>query len=276
MKTIYGVHSVTLLDVNTHKPKSVLYALASANLELTGEFEKLTGGSALFPFDSEVKSMASELSFAAREYPSEAMEALLAGKITEYASNVSGQIVEKQNLVGDSGDDVTVALKSGSSGDLKAGRYVFIFTGTDKGILYATSNIGGGTFEDEDALQITAELTLTSSAQEVSGYGITLAGPAVPAFVSGDAFEFTVFEAGRDGEVIKVGSITSTFQEFAAVIHAQKRGSGKYIWIFIHKIKVCGMPLSFEEKKFSEWNVKMDILYDPEKDGAFDFWRQGF
>ncbi|PKK96224.1 MAG: hypothetical protein CVV58_07490, partial [Tenericutes bacterium HGW-Tenericutes-3] len=83
-----------------------------------------------------------------------------------------------------------------------------------------------------------------------------------------------VIEANKTGEVLKVGGLSSTFEEYAALICAQKRGGGKLTWMLIYKIKAYGMPISFEEKKFSEWQVKLEVLYDENKDGVFEFARQ--
>lgn len=273
-KTIYGIHSLALLDQITLIPKVLLKAIGSANLELSGESQKLTGGSSPYPLDSEVSSISSECSFTAREYPAAALEQFLAASKTVYAAAVPGQIVGKANLVGESGDDLTVALASGASADLKAGMYVFSFTGTAKGILYAMSDIAGGTFEDADALQVTEELTLSSTATTITGYGITLAAPVTPAFVTGDSVKFTIVEPNKTLEVITVGKLSASFEEFAALVYAQKRGSSTYTWMFLSKVKAYGMPIQFEEKKFSEWQVKMEVLYDPDNDKVFDIVRQ--
>jgi len=273
-KSIYGIHSFALLNKDTLIPYVLMKAIGSANLELSGESQKLTGGSSPYPLDSEVSSISSECSFTAREYPATTIEKFLAASLTTYAPVSAGQIVEKANLVGDSGDDLTVGLASGASADLKAGMYVFKFTDTAKGILYAMSDIAGGTFEDEDALQVTEELTLSSSPTTVTGYGITLTAPATPAFVADDAVKFTVVEPDKTLEVITVGKLSASFEEFAAVIYAQKRGSSTYTWMFLSRVKAYGMPVQFEEKKFSEWQVKLEVLYDPDNDKVFDIVRQ--
>lgn len=274
IKTIYGIHSLALLDINTYKPLSFLKAIGSANLELTGESQKLNGGSSLYTLDSEVSAISSECSFTAREYPIEVMEQMLAGTKTTYASNVAGQIVGKENIKGASGTTLTVALASGKASDLKGGEYVFVFTGTAKGILYALSDIGGGTFNNADTLAVSAELTLSTTPAEVTGYGITLAGPASPAYVSGDSVRFKIIEADKTGELLKVGGLSSSFSEYAALIYAQKRGGNKLSWMLAYRIKAYGMPIQFEEKKFSEWQVKMEVLYDSTRDGVFEFVRQ--
>jgi hypothetical protein len=136
------------------------------------------------------------------------------------------------------------------------------------------SDIAGGTFNNADALAVTAELTLSSTATEVTGYGITLAGPAVPAWTADDSVRFKVVEPNKTLEILTVGALSSSFEEFAALIYAQKRGSSTYTWMLLRKVKAYGMPLPFEEKKFSEWQVKMEVLYDPDSDSVFEFVRQ--
>lgn len=274
IKTIYGIHSVTLLDYETHVPIIMLKAVGGASMELSGESTKLTGGSSLYDLDSEVSKISSEMSFTAREYPGEAMALLLGGTKTDYASNAAGQIVGSENLVGTPLTAITVSLTSGDSADLKAGTYVVKCTGANTVAVYALSDIGGGDFEDEDALEIDTSATLSATPVVFADYGFSLTSDASPDLTTGDAFRFTIIEPDMTGEKIKVGALTSTFDEYAALICAQKRGNGKQTWLLAYRVKAYGMPIQFEEKKFSEWQIKMEILYDANQDGVFEFVRQ--
>ena len=273
MKTIYGIHSMVLLDYLTHAPVSYLKAIGGANLELSGESVQLEGGSALYPLDSEIVKISSKTSFTAREYPLSAMEQMLGGSKTIYPASPLGQVVDKMNLTGASGDNLVISLNDASE-DLKGGEYAFIFTDVDKGKLYAMSDIGGGSFEDPENLDITGEIILSDTEFDVTGYGIALASQGIPNFVSGDSCKFRIIEPDKTGEKLKVGALSSTFKEFGALVYAQKRGTNQIVYIELFRVKVYGMPISFEEKKFSEWQVDMELLYDDKRDGVFEFVRQ--
>ena len=274
MQTIYGIHSMILTDYKTHEPVSYLKAIGSANLELSGESTQLEGGSALYPLDSEIVKISSKTSFTAREYPLSAMEQMLGGTKEVFAANPAGQIVDKMNLVGESGDALEIELAAGASKKLKGGEYVFLFTAANKGRLYAMSDIGGGSFEDPEKLDIAGEISFPSTGDELEEYGITLSLKSNPAPVEGDSCRFRIIEPGKTGEKLKVGALSSTFQEFSALVYAQKRGTGNIVYIELFRVKVYGMPISFEEKKFSEWQVDMELLYDDARDGVFEFVRQ--
>jgi hypothetical protein len=248
--------------------------IGGATLELSGESVQLEGGSALYPWDSEIVKITSTANFTAREYPISAMEQLLAGAKSVYPALPEGQITDKINLLGESGNDLDITLIPGASSDLKGGEYSFKFTDIDTGILYAMSDIGGGKFIDSENLNITGEITLSGTEFEVEGYGIALAIKGAAEFVAGDSCKFRIIEPNKTGEKLKVGALSSTFKEFSAIVFGQKRGTNQMVYIELFRVKAYGMPIAFTEKDFSEWQIDMEILYDDKRDGVFEFIRQ--
>ncbi len=98
---IFGIHSVCLYDLKTGIPFTMMQILGECSVNFSAEFADLLGGSQMFPYDSEISSLKSEISMTAREYSSDVMEKFLGGVKT---GPRSGNRRRRRRAQGDIGD----------------------------------------------------------------------------------------------------------------------------------------------------------------------------
>ncbi len=281
--SLFGIHSATLYSRTDRTPIAYLRVLGDASCELKGEFEDLNGGSQMYPWDSEVKSISSEISFTAREYPVAAMNLLLAGSLTSYTAAATGEVIDEANVYGttvySSTGIATVTVTSDDDDDLKEGEYVVKAVSATTVDVYAMSDVDfsrgtDGAYED-DYLKIASAQTITKSGATVlANYGITLTGGGdTIAMTIGDSMRFTVRRPTVTGVKLVIGKASSTFSEFGCILTGQKSSGGAISYLDIYRCKAAGMPLQFKEKGYSEWAITIKALYDSAKDGVFEFIR---
>ncbi len=282
---LFGIHSVTPYDIETRKPISFLRVLGEASLDLKGEFEELKGGSSMFPFDAEPSNIGTDCSFTAREYPISMMEKLLAGVKTDFAADAAGQVIDLANVKGTSvisaGGLASVTVKAAEKTDLKTGEYVIEALDANSLALYALSDIGlgDGTKKEilDDTMKVVASVDITAATgTDVDDFGLTLTGGAGPiAFAPGDTARFRIIRPSVSGVKLIVGQAGSTFSEFGCIISGQRKSDGAMAWLDIYRCRAAGMPISFKEKGYSEWNITLKVLYDSAKNGVFEYIRIG-
>jgi len=280
-KTLYGIHSATFYNRTDRSPIAFLRVLGDASFELAGETEDLMGGSSMYPWDSEASSINSEISFTAREYPIEAMNLLLAGQISEYASVTAGRIDDIEDVNGsiynDTGvEDVQLSVVEGETP--KEGEYVVVATAAGVVDVYGLSNVDFGTSDYlDDTLKIATGLVITTSGEtEVEGFGFKLVGGDSTDGIGmtiGNSMKFSVRRGAVSGVKMVVGQIGSTFDEFGCILTGQKSGSGAITYLDIYRCKAVGMPINFAEKAYSEWSISLKALYDSTKNGVFEYIR---
>lgn len=281
--TLFGIHSATFYNRTNRIPFAFLRVLGDASMELAGETEDLVGGSNMYPWDSEAKSISSEVSFTAREYPVAAMELLLAGTKTEYDSEANGEVVDVENVSGTTYGDgqgvasVALSVAEGNTTPVE-GDFVVEVASANTVNVYAMSNVdfGSNDFTD-DTLKIKSGLTITTSgATEITGYGVKLVGGADTDGISmnvGDTFKFSVRRKLVSGVKLVVGQSDASFDEFGCILTGQKGGAGAITYVDIFRCKAAGMPINFAEKAYSEWQITLKALYDSAKNGVFAYIR---
>jgi hypothetical protein len=118
----FGIHSVCLFSRDTGLPLSYLRVIGKCEINFEADFSDLTGGSQMYPFDTEVTKIGSDISFTAREYDPGTMELLMGGALTENGAEATGAIDGFANVNGTSVYDAstgiaTVTVTSGDSAD---------------------------------------------------------------------------------------------------------------------------------------------------------------
>jgi len=266
-------------------PVSFLRVLGECSFNLSPEFVDLNGGSSMYPWDSEVGNIGSELSLTAREYPMSVMEMALAGTKTALTSEADGEVRDIANVKGTTAyssvglSDVEVTDDTGTDGtaDLKEGEYVVVFTAATKVDVYALSNanFSRGTSKEylDDTLKIATNLTISTGAETlVPGFGLSLVGGSgTIGGTVGDSLRFTVRRPLVSGFKLVVGESGSAFQEYGVLLSGQVQGDGSLSYIDMYRVKAAGMPIAFNEKAYSEWSVTLKALYDSDRDGVFQF-----
>lgn len=281
-RMLFGAHSIAPYNRTTHLPYGVLKVIGGANLELSGEFQDLYGGSSKYPYASEASQVSSQITANLKSVEDFAMELFLGATVTTRAAAANGEVVGPTNKVGTSLVNGTtgfasVGIKSGDEADAKFGRYVIKATGADTFDVYLMSDIdfarGTNTTFDNDALKITASaLTLPGSGGTVDlgAFGLEFTGGSgTIAFTTNDTAYFDVYPAHSGVSEVMVGSATSEFPAFGCFIQAAKRGSGEIFEINAFNCQGGGLPIPLQEKQWMITDVVIKLLRDEAQDAVF-------
>lgn len=272
----FGVKGVTLYDRTTFLPVTYLQVVSEASIDFKAETEDLEGGSNLFPWDTEIKKLGSEISFTGREITAAAMEAFLGGVKTVNAAESSGAVpaAEFVNVKGTSVMQATtgiasVGLKSGGSADLKEGLYIIKCITATTVDVYSMSDVDFGTtvFVD-DNLKITAStLTpVTSPGVEVPGFGVMLVkGSGTLGMTVGDTAVFRVRKVNTSSFEVAIGG--NNFSEYGALLVGARQSTGMITMMQLYRVKCFGMPIKFNAASWGDYQVTMKALFDSAKNG---------
>jgi hypothetical protein len=278
----FGIHSVCLFDRDTGLPLSYLRVIGKCEINFEADFSDLTGGSQMYPFDTEVTKIGSDISFTAREYDPGTMELLMGGALTENSAEATGAIDGLANVKGTSVYDAstgiaTVSVTSGDSADLKEGKYVIKATGAKAATVYALTDVdfahGTDAVFTDDTLAI-GTIDLTSGAATLASYGLTFTpGSGTTAFVTNDTAEFYVRKPNTSSIELLFGQAAAEFTKVGVIIAGQKQSDGTISYMELYNCLAAGMPIGFNEKAWSDWSVKIKALYDSSKDAIGCFRR---
>lgn len=279
-KSIFGVHSFTPYSRTDGTFYGVVKVLASSTLTFSGATVSLMGGSSKYPWAVEEGAISSQLSLKTREYP-DFLFTLFGGLTpTENSPDASGNVSTLTNKQGTSIMNATtgvtgVQVITGSENDLKFGKYVLkaITTTTLQLYLSTDADFGRGTagsYQADDLSLLAAAATVTTGAiSNFTGYGLKVTGGSgAIAFTAGDTATFEVRPKNTANMVGVLGAVGANFPEFGAICMAKKKGTGELFEVDCFKCKGEGVPLHFEENKFSEVDVKVTLMYDPAQDGV--------
>ncbi|MBN1534554.1 MAG: hypothetical protein JXA20_17910 [Spirochaetes bacterium] len=278
----FGVHSVCLYDRDTSLPLAYLRVIGECSVSFEAEFADLMGGSQMYAWDSEVSKIGSDIKFTAREYDAGTMELLMGGSLTENAAEASGAIDGLANVYGTSVYNVStgitaVSVTSGDSTDLKEGKYVIKATAAKTATVYCLSDVDfahgtDGAFED-DTLSI-GDIDLSSGDDTLDDYGLTFeVGSGTTAFVTNDTAEFYVRKPNASSVELVFGQSGAEFTKCGVIIAGQKSSDGSITYLELYNCLAAGMPISFNEKAWSEWSVTIKSLYDSSRDAIGKFYR---
>ncbi|MBF0315606.1 MAG: hypothetical protein HQK52_19455 [Oligoflexia bacterium] len=267
-RVFFGVHSFTPYNAKTGEFYGTVEALKGSSFSLSGELVELTGGSSKFPFAIADSSISAELSFKPCEYPDFLFELFLGKKPTDkkniggLVGDINGSIKGKINI--------TVLKKE----DVKFGKYFVKAIKKDDLLLDHEVIVSGMAFQlsvsssvdfsqGDDATFVNDSLLI-----DFKKTGLKIEKGAVDGLVDGDSGFFDVWPPSDQGSIeVTVGASGDVFPEFGAIIMGQKSGGGDLIEIDVFRLKGIGLPLGFEEKKFSESEIKAKAMYDANKNG---------
>ena len=279
----FGIQNITPYRREGGKriPYGMLRVVAGGTLSLTSEQVDLFGGSSKYPFASEATTSESSFSCTVREFPSFLYELYLGAEVTETAPSSSGSLL--QGLQNEEGTSVlnattglaSVNLKSGSSGDLKAGDYLIVAASASTVDIYAYSEVSfvGGTnpaelVDDSLKLNATPIAVVSNTTIDVDYLGIQLeAGTGTVAFTMGDTARFKI--AGPHGGVdeMLIGGPNSTYPEHGIMAVAARNSDGALFNIDIFRAVGSGFPLPMEENSFAEAELSIKLLFDSTQGG---------
>jgi hypothetical protein len=273
---IFGISLICLYDLVSGLPITMLKIVNECNLNFQGESADLMGGAQMFPYDSEVTSLKTDLSVQAQEYNAVIMEKLMAGIKTERAAEVSGAVEALANVKGTSvfeaitGIASVIAIPSTGAANLKSGRYVIKAVSASTIDVYACQDIDHtrGTKVDfvDDTLKITPTPITVSTTTDLTDFGLRIAkGSGTLALTIGDTAVFNVRKPNAGSFDIEFGNENSQFPQFGLLCFSQKKTDGSYDMVEIYRAKAVGMPVNFKAKSWGEWSGTFKPLYDSAK-----------
>jgi len=285
-RSIYGIHSVSPYRRSNGLFYGELRVLENSSIGLSGETISLQGGSNKFDWSSEVGSLTAEMSLNFSEYPDFVFELFGGNAPTSNSAETAGSVTTLAAKLGTVIDATTgiasIALTSGSSADLKFGRYVIkTVTETTVDVYFSSdADIGRGANGEyqNDGLKITVSaLTVLGSSAVVviPNFGLEIVGGSgVVALVAlgavGDTVTFEVRPPNSGSMDVTIGQLSDqAFPEFGAIVMAAKQGNQEMFEIDCLRCLAAGLPLGFARNAYSPAGVTVKLLYDSVADGVF-------
>lgn len=278
-RIIFGVHSVSPYSRTTGEFYGILRVLGGSSLSLSGELQKLNGGSNKFPWAVEDGNITAEMSLKIKEYPDFLFELFLGKAPTAAGADTAGTVsavTDKYgtSVVASTGLASVSVIPSTGAADLKFGKYLVKAVSATTIDVYASTNIdfARGTDADyeSDLLKVTSSpLTITTGGNtDLASFGLRFVGGAgAIAFVTGDTATFEVKPPSSKSMSVLIGENSAVFPEFGAILMAKKRGNLEMFEVDAFRCKAVGLPIGFEENAFSEAEVKAEVFYDSAKNG---------
>lgn len=276
----FGVHSGTPYSRVTGLPYGTFKVIQSATLALSGKLVALTGGSAKYPYDVQEGEISPEMSLKVSEYP-DWLYTLFAGAVpVDNAADSLGAVSTLTNKSGTSVVNATtgiasVGINTGSEADLKYGKYVVVAVSATTVNLYSLSDIDfqrgtAGSFQDGTLVLLAAAVTITASTgSNITGWGLKLTGGSgAIGMTAGDTATFEVRPKNTGSTILTIGAASSTFPEFGFLIYAKKKGTGEMLELDAYRCKGEGVPLHFDKDKYSEADIKVNLMYDSTLDAV--------
>lgn len=279
-RSFYGVHSFSPYKRSDGTFYGIVKCIGKSSLSLSGDTVELRGGSNRFAWAVEDGAINAELSIMPRSYEDFLFEVFLGKAPTAVTADTAGTVSTLTNKKGTSAvaatGMTTATVKSGSKADLKFTKYVVVVASATTVHVYAGSDVdfARGTDLDfvNDLLKITnSALTITqATAVEIPNTGVELTGGAgTIGMTVGDTATFEVKPNSTKSMSVTIGGLNDVFPEFGALIVAQRRGNQEMMELDVFRCKGIGLPLGFEEKKWSEAELKAKCFYDSTRSGVF-------
>lgn len=278
-RIIFGVHGASPYNQATGEFYGELSVLGGSSVTLTGELQKLNGGSLKYPWAVEDGLITAELSLKIKEYASFLFELFLGKKPTETGVDAAGAVSTLVNKVGTLLEATTGVASVGvipttGAANLKFGKYVLKAASATTVDVYASSSIdfNHGTAEsfENDLLLVHAGATVadTGGTTDIASLGLQIAGGSgTVALTTGDTAVFEVKPPSTKSMEVVIGGASDVFPEFGVMIYAKKRGNNEMFELDVYRCKAVGMPFGLEENSFSEGEIKGEAFYDATKNG---------
>ncbi len=283
-RIVFGIHSISIRDINTLEPFGIFKVIGDAELALPAGKVDLFGGSSKFKFASETTTIDSTFTASIKTYEDFLFEKFIGAKVTKTSASTTGTIDPIVNQSGTSVVDATtgiasVTLTSSEEKDLKFGGYtvkavsattIDIFVDTDINFLSKGADVD---YQD-DLLKVNATpITIPGTGGTVTlpDFGLTFTGGSGSiSFVIGDTSVFDVVPPHKGFSEILIGQSTIQFPEFRATILAQERATLEIFSIDAFKVKASsGITLPLAEGGYSITGVTFELLFDSQKGGVF-------
>ena len=277
-RIIYGVHGCTPYSRTTGLPYGELRVLKGSSISLAGELQEQMGGSQKYAWAAEEGAITAELNLNIGQLEDFVFTLFLGTAPTSASAQATGSISTAANKYGSSMINGTngissVSLLSGSSANLKFGKYVVEGVGTATFNVYYLSSVDLGRGTDgeilNDAMKIGSAVAFTSSVASIPSFGLQFNQVGTPAFTAGDTATFEVLPINSQSSSVTIGGVNQSFPEFGAIVYSQKRGNGEMLELDLFRCKAAGMPIPFEMGAFAGFEVKAKVLYDSTLGGIF-------
>lgn len=279
-QTIFGIHSVAAYNPATFEPYGIAKVLGSFSLNLSSELIELTGGSNVFPWETEVGPISTEGVLTLREFPDWLYNTFLGDAATTGSAETAGAVGTITDLFGGSVVAATgitsVGLKAGSSANVKTGIYMVKAASATTVDVYALTDVDFARGSDlsyvNDTLKITSSaLTIaTSTAVEIPNTGLELTGGGgTIAMTTGHTAYFDSRAINTGNTRATIGTSNQTFVDVGMVCAAQKKGNDEIFLLDIMRAKAIGVPFNLTEKQFMESEINLRASRDSTRDGVF-------
>lgn len=274
-RNIFGVHSACPYSRTDLTPYGILKVLGGSSLSLQASLIKLNGGSNPYPWAVERGPIAAELNLKVKEYPNFLIQLFLGKSPTLNAAEAGGSVTALANFYGTSCFQATtgiasvLVIPSTGAADFKFGKYMVKVATSTTVDVYAMSDVDFARGSNVaaytgDALKIQAGITITAStASNITSIGAKLTGGSgTIGMTVGDTAYFNIRPINTSSTDVNIGASGDTNAEFGCLVMAQKRSNGEMFEIDLVRCLAGGMPLGFEEFKWSEGDIKVEAFYD--------------
>lgn len=278
-RTFFGIHSFSPYSRSDGSFYGISKCIGKSSLALTGDVIELKGGANRFPWAVEDGFINAELQIQPKEYADFLFTLFLGKAPTATGSDSAGATTAITNVKGTSVVASTgiasVAILAASKANAKFTKYVVVAVSATTVDIYAGSDVdfsrGTAGVYINDLLKVASGQTITTGANtDIAGFGLRFVGGAgTIAMVTGDTAVFEVKPPSTKSMAVTIGGTTDVFPEFGALIVAQQRGNQEMFELDVFRCKGIGLPLGFEEKKWSEAELKAKCFYDSTKNGVF-------
>jgi len=158
------------------------------------------------------------------------------------------------------------------SKNVKFGRYFVKATTANKLEIFTLSNVDFGVGVKAEFLDDTfkvADVSLGEKGVDIANLGLNFKKGS-GTIEEGDSAAFDVWPQSESGSAeVVIGGLSDVYQEFGAIVVGQKGSDGSIFELDIFRCKGIGLPISFEEKAWSEAEITAKALYDPARQGIF-------
>jgi hypothetical protein len=277
-----GIKNLTVYDRDTRVPKYILRVVSDVKIDQKTEYDELKVGGTVWHTD--IKDSSVDLSFTAFEYPVDVVEHLTGGISTDYTSQSNGEIIDEENVNGDSILDsatgMDVQVDSATKAQQKFCEYVVKAKTASTVSLYAMSSVSFNEGNDkdfsDDTMLVADDISIgTGSGTLVTDFGIKfVGGSGTIGFTVGDTARFRVRPASTTGYKVVVGGLNSSFEDVGVIAFPRKINS-EYSLIDMYKVKISGMPLEFKDGGYSSYQITAKLQYDSDKEGLYEIVRNG-
>jgi hypothetical protein len=284
-KIEFGLHSLTLYNPSTFLPYGTIRVANSATVESTAELIEQFGGSSSYAWAAEEGTTDSTVSIEIGEHAAMMYEPFQGATATDNAAEASGSVDTLANVYGTSVVDAstgiaTIGVKSGEEANVKFCCYVVKAASATTVDVYALTNLDFKRGEDltftDDTLLIASGLTITTStAVEIvddsgNSTGLELTGGSgTISMTTGDTAKAWSRPINTDSYDVTVGASGQVIPEIGVILTGQTRGTNEMVSVDLFKVKMSGLPESFETKAFTNRSLTGKVLYDTSRNGVY-------